>query len=135
MVQLGTSDIFIFTKPRTEAGESFDAIVSRKESERLASNGIFWWGVGNSLGVDLYKAAQLARGNLEVLFISHDRPSPPKPENAHPERVVRWTKWIDSSGIHRDVPSSAKVTKLINFWIAARVSGCANLKAISQMIL
>ena len=114
MDRASTSNIFIFTKPGTEAGESLGDIVSRKESERSAGNGIFWWGVGSSLGDDLYKAAQQSRGNLEVLFISHDRPSPPKSENAHPERVVRWTKWIDSSGIHRDVPSFARVTSRLD---------------------
>ena len=102
--------IFIFTKPGVEAGESLADIVARKEAERLAGHGIFWWGVGTSLGVSLEKAAHDAGGKLPVIFLSHKRPTSPKPHDAKPQRVVRWIRWEDRKGTSHDVPAFAKVT-------------------------
>jgi hypothetical protein len=101
--------VFVFTKPGVEAGESLAAIVARKEAERVAGKGTFWWGVGTSLGVSLQKAAQDAGGTLPIIFLTHKRPTPPKPHDANPKRVVRWTKWQDG-GLSHTVPAFANVT-------------------------
>jgi hypothetical protein len=102
--------VFVFTKPGTEAGESLIDIAARKEAERIAGKNVFWWGVGSSLGDDLSAAAQKAGGALSLIFIAHDRPSPSKPEDLNPARVVRWTKWKTRDGRIADVPAFAKVT-------------------------
>jgi hypothetical protein len=39
---------FVWTKIQAEAGETLDRILGRKELERLAGNGSFWWGIGES---------------------------------------------------------------------------------------
>ena len=43
-------DAFVWTKMGVESGEDLAKIIRRKESERIAGRGIFWWGIGNSLG-------------------------------------------------------------------------------------
>ena len=40
---------FCWTKIGTEAGETIESILLRKELERISNNGIFLWGVGNSI--------------------------------------------------------------------------------------
>jgi hypothetical protein len=102
--------VFVFTKPGVEAGESLAAIIARKEAERIAGQGTFWWGVGTSLGVSLQKAADDALGILPIIFLSHKRPTPPKAHDANPQRVVRWTKWQDRGGLSHTVPAFANVT-------------------------
>jgi hypothetical protein len=102
--------VFVFTKPGVEAGESLAAIVARKESERIAGQGTFWWGVGTSLGASLQRAAHDAGGTLPIIFLSHKRPISPKQRDATPQRVVSWTKWQDRSGLNHTVPAFANVT-------------------------
>ena len=101
---------FVFTKPGTEAGETLASIVARKEKERVAGNGIFWWGVGTSLGPALRKAAMEAAGELPILFVVHTTPARPKQHDKSPARVFMWTKWEDWDGATHDVPAHAVVT-------------------------
>ena len=39
---------FVWTKIQAEAGQSIKRILNRKELERQASDGTFWWGIGES---------------------------------------------------------------------------------------
>jgi hypothetical protein len=101
---------FVFTKPGVEAGESLADIIVRKEAERIAGQNTFWWGVGTSLGESLQRAAQDAGGTLPIIFLSHKKPTSPKPHDANPQRVVKWTEWQDRSGLTHNVPTFVKVT-------------------------
>jgi hypothetical protein len=101
---------FVFTKPGVEAGESLADILIRKEAERIAGKNTFWWGVGNSVGVALEKAAQDSGGTLPILFLVHKTQTPPKKRDASPQRVVVWTKWQDRSGSIHHVPTFANIT-------------------------
>lgn len=104
------SNPFVYTKPGAfETGEMLTAIVARKESERLAGNGIFWWGVGNSLGPRLAREAQAAGGTLPLLFLIPKRPTPARREDAEPDFEFHWTKWQDAGGEIAQVPSYAHV--------------------------
>jgi hypothetical protein len=115
-VSLKTHDVmmtngpFVLTKPGTEAGESLADIVARKEAERVAGKGIFWWGIGSSLGAAVCKAAQDAGGKLPLAFVLNNRPSRPKKHDISPAQVFRWTKWQDWNGSARDIPAFAHVT-------------------------
>jgi hypothetical protein len=62
---------FVWTKMGVESGETLPQIIQRKEAERIAGDGNFWWGIGTSLG-----AAVRDDGSLAVLFHQHDRKSP-----------------------------------------------------------
>lgn len=44
---------------QAEAGEILAGIVARKEAERAAGNGEFWWGIGNSLGKAVQDSAKV----------------------------------------------------------------------------
>jgi hypothetical protein len=43
----GSDELICWTRMQSEAGQQLDAIMSRKELERRAGGGIFFWGVGN----------------------------------------------------------------------------------------
>jgi hypothetical protein len=101
---------FVLTKPGVEAGERLVDIVARKESERVAGKGTFWWGVGNSLGAAIREVAKAAGGTLPILFLVNERPTPPKPHDVAPSSTFRWTKWQDWDGAVSDVPAFARVT-------------------------
>jgi hypothetical protein len=46
-------EAFCWTKYGAEAGEAASSILRRKELERLATGGIFLWGIGNAIGPSL----------------------------------------------------------------------------------
>jgi hypothetical protein len=100
--------IFVWTKIGTEAGEGVDKILARKENERIEGAGIFWWGIGTSLGPALCEQARLTGGKIPVLFCemlgkaqSHD---------ASPTSTIRWLRWRDWASSEFDVPSFVEVT-------------------------
>lgn len=91
---------------QTEAGQSLDSIIRRKELERAIGGGSFYWGVGNSLGASM---AELTRRTAtpEVLF-SVMRAQPQK-EDVLPASLVLWTQYIDERGASRPLPLHALV--------------------------
>jgi hypothetical protein len=98
---------FVWTKMGVESGEKLAQIVQRKEAERIAGAGQFWWGIGNSLGAAARNEAVTHGGTLPVLFSM--MLGRPKPIDRSPETVWRWTKYEDQNGRVLDVPSHAKV--------------------------
>jgi hypothetical protein len=101
---------FVLTKPGVEAGERLADIVARKEAERLAGNGTFWWGAGSSLGPAIRDAAEAAGGRLPVLFLVHEKPTAPRVQDVSPSSTFRWTEWQDRDGNLSAVPAFARVT-------------------------
>lgn len=102
-----TPSVFCWTKFGTEAGEPIDSIVARKEAERQANGGIFYWGIGNSIAPGVIEA--LRRGIApEVLF------SPIKTKPRHidvsPPFVVRWRGGVTLLGEHFELPDVVRVT-------------------------
>jgi hypothetical protein len=100
-------DVFVWTKMGAESGEGLEDIVRRKEAERMAGRGQFWWGIGNSLGSAARTAARLQGGSLPVLFST--MLSKPRVIDSAPEMVWMWTKWEDETGRTHDIPSHAKI--------------------------
>jgi hypothetical protein len=98
---------FVWTKMGVESGEDLGRIVQRKEAERVAGKGRFWWGIGNSLGSAVRDDARAQGGALPVLFskmLGRARPA-----DTSPDAVWRWTGWEDEFGRIHDVPSHVKV--------------------------
>ena len=93
---------FVWTKMQTESGINLPAILSLKEAERLAGDGIFWWGVGNSLGSAVQERATEAGGTLPVLFSL--MLSRPQKRDTEPHGIRLWTQWEDGKGRH-DLPA------------------------------
>jgi hypothetical protein len=93
---------FVWTKMQTESGIALPNILALKEMERLAGNGIFWWGIGSSLGPAIQEAAEAAGGMLPILF-SLMLARPQKKDTA-PDEVFIWTAWHDHVGGIRAIP-------------------------------
>jgi hypothetical protein len=98
---------FVWTKMGVESGEELAEIVRRKEEERQAGQGIFWWGIGNSLGSAVREHARAQGGSLPVLFSKMLGRA--KSADVSPDLVWMWSKWEDEAGHAHDVPAYAKV--------------------------
>jgi hypothetical protein len=59
---------FVWTEILFEAGESPEHIILRKEAERIAGSGEFWWGVDAPLGITVEVRAERSGGTMPVLF-------------------------------------------------------------------
>jgi hypothetical protein len=98
---------FVWTKMGAESGEGLAKIVQRKEAERIVGRGIFWWGIGNSLGPAVCSSASQQDGKLPVLFSRMLGRA--KPHDAAPDTVYKWTAWEDDGGRIHPLPSHVKV--------------------------
>ena len=98
---------FCWTRFGPEAGESFGEILSRKEAERQAGEGVFYWGIGSAIGPAL-RTLVTRTDEPEVLF-SPIRTAP-RPVDASPDCVVRWWAGEGLSGERVDLPAHACVT-------------------------
>lgn len=101
--------VFCWTKMGTEAGQSLDGILRRKELERRAGHGLFAWGIGNSLGV----AAKLAQeetqdSEVEVLFTPMR--SAAKQVDVAPSQVLLWLGYLGENGEQIRLPNHMVIT-------------------------
>lgn len=96
-----------WSRMQAEAGQSLEAIVERKERERRAGDGSFFWGVGNAPAV---LASVLSRASVPVRAVFSIMKSRPKAVDVAPARTVAWTRYIDAYGAVRDLPPHALVT-------------------------
>jgi hypothetical protein len=79
--------VFCWTRFGTEAGETIEEILARKERERSASGGLFLWGIGNSIAPAL---AELVRRDPNPAVLFSPIRSRPRAADVAPERVVSW---------------------------------------------
>src|SRR2546426_10436984 len=85
-------EIFCWTKMQAEAGQPLELILRRKEAERAAGGGLFFWGIGTSVARKLLQ--MLERGlHLKVLFSVMK--AKPKPEDSSPAGISLWTSYVD----------------------------------------
>ena len=93
---------FVFTKMGADGGQTLEAILARREFERQTGNGVFWWAIGNSLGLAVHQKAREAGGALPVLFSRILSRS--NSRDTDPYEIFRWSEWQDSSGAIHKVP-------------------------------
>lgn len=98
---------FCWTRFGTEAGEEINNIFARKNEERRINEGVFLWGIGNSIGPSIKELIRLVK-NPEVVF-SPIR-SAPRKEDVSPEQVVAWTEAETIWGDAYIQPSGSVVT-------------------------
>jgi hypothetical protein len=98
---------FCWTRFGTEAAQSIDQILARKEEERIANNGTFLWGIGNAIGPSMKELVRRA-GQPEVLFSPIK--SPARNEDAAPASVVAWTTGEGLFGELFQLPARSLVT-------------------------
>jgi adenylate kinase len=79
---------FCWTRFGTEAGQAIDEILKRKEEERVANGGIFFWGIGNALGPSMRELLRRTR-SPQVLF--SPMKSAARADDVAPPAVVAWT--------------------------------------------
>lgn len=93
----------------SEAGQPLEAILWRKELERQAGDGIFSWGIGNSLGSSVEFARQLTSGSgVEILF--SPMKSKPKAIDVAPTQLVLWLSYRLPDGRLADLPEHMLIT-------------------------
>lgn len=93
-----------WTKMQAEAGQDLSDIVRRKEYERKAGGGVFFWGIGTSL--DFSRLGPSDRVDLVFSTML----STPKSEDRNPESVLVWRKYLTESGSEVDLPPQVLLT-------------------------
>lgn len=101
------TDVVCWSRMQAEAGQGLEAILRRKEIERLAGNGIFCWGVGNAPSRSIGPLASCAM-NVDVVFSVMK--SRPKAIDVSPKDVVVWTSFFDHQGREYPLPDNCLVT-------------------------
>jgi limonene-1,2-epoxide hydrolase len=102
-----TEERVCWTRMHAEAGEGLARIVRRKDLERRAGNGLFFWGVGNAPSRAIPALARAA-DVIDVLFSVMK--SKPKVHDVAPSRVLAWRSYVDVNGVVRPIPPNVLVT-------------------------
>lgn len=102
-----SQDFVCWTRMQSEAGQTLDDILARKEIERRAGNGVFFWGVGNAPAV---VTSVYARLQVPVKVVFSKMKSRPRPIDAQAQSLLVWRSYLDMFGLERDLPSHALVT-------------------------
>ena len=99
-------EVFCWTKMQAEAGQPLELILRRKEAERAAGAGLFFWGIGTSVaGKVLEMLERVPRP--KVLFSVMK--ATPKPQDVSPEAIFLWTSYVDLFGKKHGLPDHAIV--------------------------
>jgi hypothetical protein len=96
-----------WTRMQAEAGQPLAAILQRKELERRAGRGIFFWGVGNAPS---RLCRPLARTGVPVPVVFSVMKSAPKKIDESPTGLLVWNGYVDSEGVERPIPHHVLVT-------------------------
>jgi hypothetical protein len=98
---------FCWTRFGTEAGETVDRILERKELERRRNEGVFLWGIGSAIGPSLKELLRIQTAP-EVIF--SPIASRPRLVDVSPGGTVTWTAARDLEGLTVPLPRWSKVT-------------------------
>lgn len=99
--------LFCWTKMGVEAGQDLRSILRRKELERQAGDGVFVWGIGNSIGPTI-RGIVPQDCTLPVLFSPIQ--SKPRLVDSKPAALVIWLSYLDEMGDLHPLPEHALVT-------------------------
>lgn len=100
-------EYFCWSRFGTEAGQLIEEILERKEQERVANGGIFFWGIGNALGPSIQELLRRTQ-EPEVLF-SPIR-SAPRAKDIGPAAVAAWIAAETVEGNPFSFPGCSLVT-------------------------
>ncbi|MBB4170805.1 hypothetical protein [Rhizobium sp. BK538] len=87
-----------WTKMQAEAGQDLSDIFRRKEYERKAGNGVFFWGIGSSMDFSRLRSSD----RVDLVFST--MLSAPKSEDKNPESVLVWRKYVNPVGQEVELP-------------------------------
>lgn len=102
-----SQEFVCWTRMQTEAGQSLESILSRKERERRLSGGSFFWGIGNAPPP---LARSLAKLRTPVRVIFSVMKSRPKRQDVSPGALLVWRRYFDEDGCERPLPEGVLVT-------------------------
>lgn len=100
-------ELFCWTRFGTEAGEPFERILERKDVERLLNDGVFFWGIGNSVAPGVRELVRRCECP-EVLFSPIK--SRPRAADVAPAAVVTWSAAETLDGERFELPPTVRVT-------------------------
>jgi hypothetical protein len=66
--KVAAMEAYVWSKAGPEAGQPISVILARKEAERQAGSGVFFWGHSTSLGSDVYEALRDGGGEIGLYF-------------------------------------------------------------------
>jgi hypothetical protein len=98
---------FCWTRFGTEAAQSINQILVRKEEERQANHGLFLWGIGNPVGPSILELVR--RASVPEVIFSPIK-SAPREEDVAPPAVVAWTAGSTICGDRYVLPETVLVT-------------------------
>ncbi|MEX2157149.1 MAG: hypothetical protein WD773_09955 [Gemmatimonadales bacterium] len=102
----GLPEVFCWTKMQAEAGQPLELILRRKEAERAAGGGLFFWGIGTSVAGRLLQMLEHVPKPKVLFSVMKSRP---KLEDASPKAVFLWTSYVDLFGGKDALPEHAVV--------------------------
>lgn len=102
-------DYFVWTRYGTESGEAAESILARKERERQMADGLFLWGIGNSVAPSVRKLLLHLKGrDPQVLF--SPMLAAPREADVSPAQVVAWSCARGIDGREWEMPAGTLVT-------------------------
>lgn len=104
-------ECYCWTRFGTEAGQSIDQILARKEQERTANAGVFFWGIGNAIGPSMLEL--LRRTESPEAVFSPIR-SAPRREDSRPSSIAAWTAAETLSGERYRLPQRSLITSRLD---------------------
>lgn len=102
-----TQQYVCWSRMHAEAGQALSAIIQRKEIERRAGEGLFFWGVGNAPSIVVGALARLQQPVEVVFSIMKSRP---RSADLNPSRTFVWRRYIGQDGGVRPLPPHVLVT-------------------------
>ena len=99
-------ELFCWTRFGTEAGETIDAILERKERERRDSGGSFLWGIGNSVAPAMLELVRRV-ASPEVLFSPIK--SAPRSVDVAPSHLFEYRGATTMDGRRLELPPTVHV--------------------------
>lgn len=91
---------------QSEAGQDIRTIISRKEAERRAGDGLFFWGVGTAPSRAI-RTLTSKSSDIDVVFSLMK--SRPQAQDVTPKGVVAWQTYFDGEGIEQPIPEHVLV--------------------------
>src|SRR5712692_56604 len=81
------TDVICWTRMQSESGQDIRSIIGRKELERRASDGLFFWGIGNAPS---RRTSTLVAESESVDVIFSVMKGRPKLHDVAPTNVLAW---------------------------------------------
>jgi hypothetical protein len=115
--QCTAQEYVCWSRMQAEAGQDLSAILQRKEIERRAGNGQFFWGVGNAPAV---MVSAFSRMKLPVEVIFSTMKTRPKPVDSAPSKILVWRRYVGRDGGVRPLPPNALVTSRADTFVGPK---------------